>query len=333
MATLSAAEWDRFLLDHPQAHLLQTSAWGELKRDFGWQVERVSNGLSGAQLLFRRLPLGFSFAYLPKGPLGPDWPALWPEIDRACRRRRAVLLKVEPDLDEPLDETALACFAGFRPSEPVQPRRTLVISLEGEENEWLERMKQKTRYNIRLAERKEVQVHPSSDLAAFYDLMQVTGGRDGFGIHSLAYYRRAYELFHPRGQCELLMADYAGRALAGLMVFAQGKRAWYLYGASNDEERSRMPTYLLQWEAMRWAARHGCQQYDLVGVPDAEEEQLEAEFAERSDGLWGVYRFKRGFGGQLVRSAGAWDRAYLPFVERLYAWWNQRRRAAGGGGE
>jgi lipid II:glycine glycyltransferase (peptidoglycan interpeptide bridge formation enzyme) len=192
-------------------------------------------------------------------------------------------------------------------------------------------MKQKTRYNIRLAERKEVLVTPSNDLAVFYDLMQVTGGRDGFGIHNLTYYRQAYELFHASGKCELLLAEYAGLPLAGLMVFAHGTRAWYLYGASNDAERSRMPTYLLQWEAMRWAARQGCQEYDLVGVPDVEESDLEAGFAERSDGLWGVYRFKRGFGGQLVRSVGAWDRAYLPFVDKLYVWWANRRRTAGGG--
>ena len=333
MSTVTASDWDSFLLDHPGAHLLQTSPWGELKNSFGWQVERVCNGKSGAQVLFRRLPLGFTFAYLPKGPVGPDWPALWPEIDRLCRRRRAVLLKVEPDLDEPLQEDVQAWFRDFQPSDPVQPRRTILISLAGGENEWLERMKQKTRYNIRLAERKEVQVRSTSDLRAFYALMQVTGGRDGFGIHSLDYYRQAYELFHPRGQCELLLAEYGGRPLAGLMVFAQGTRAWYLYGASNDEERSRMPTYLLQWEAMRWAAGKGCLSYDLVGVPDAEETELEASFAERSDGLWGVYRFKRGFGGQVVRSVGAWDKAYLPFVQRLYAWWNNRRHRAGGGGE
>ena len=95
------------------------------------------------------------------------------------------------------------------------------------------------------------------------------------------------------------MAEYEGRPLAGLMVFARGSRSWYFYGASNDEERNRMPTYLLQWEAMRWAKARGCSEYDLWGIPDADEEALEAGFASRSDGLWGVYRFKRGFGGTI----------------------------------
>jgi lipid II:glycine glycyltransferase (peptidoglycan interpeptide bridge formation enzyme) len=110
------------------------------------------------------------------------------------------------------------------------------------------------------------------------------------------------------------------------MVFRRGARAWYFYGASSEAERSRMPAYLVQWEAMRWAIRHGCREYDLWGVPDADEAQLEAQFTERSDGLWGVYRFKRGFGGQLVRSAGAWDRVYLPPLYALYRVWLGRRQ-------
>jgi peptidoglycan pentaglycine glycine transferase (the first glycine) len=318
------------LSQHPQAHLLQTSAWGEFKARFGWQVERVCAGESGAQVLFRPLPLGFSFAYVAKGPVGADWPALWPELDRVCRGRRAVMLKVEPDLVEPLSSGAEAWFAGFQGrSEPVQPRRTMVLSLAGEEADWLARMKQKTRYNIRLAEKKGVQVRPSGDVHSFYQLMQVTGQRDGFGVHSLEYFQEAYRHFYPLGMCELLMAEFEGRPLAGLMVFARGRRAWYFYGASNDEERARMPAYLLQWHAMRWAKSRGCEEYDLWGVPDADEETLEANFTGRSEGLWGVYRFKRGFGGQLLRSAGAWDRAYLPLVYPLYRAWASRRQEAG----
>ena len=329
MTNLSASEWDRFLQDYPDAHLLQTSAWGDFKSEFGWRVERVRAGNTGAQILFRplvpRLPAGPSIAYIPKGPVGPDWPALWPELHRICRRKGALLLKVEPDLDESTGSLD-ALFPGFTGgADPIQPRRTIVIRLDGSEEDWLARMKQKTRYNIRLAEKKDVMVRSSENLDGFYSLMQVTGQRDGFGVHSRDYFRRAYEMFHPAGMCELFIAEYAGRLLAGLMVFARGQRAWYFYGASNDEERSRMPAYLLQWEAMRWAKSRGCSAYDLWGVPDAEEAELEAGFSERSDGLWGVYRFKRGFGGTLVRSAGAWERAYLPLVGPLYRWWSRRR--------
>jgi len=149
-------------------------------------------------------------------------------------------------------------------------------------------------------------------------LMDATGERDGFGVHTQAYYQRAYDLFAAWGACSILLASYEGQPLAAMMVFVRGKRAWYFYGASNNEERNRMPTYLLQWEAMRWAAARGCTEYDLWGVPDASEEELEANFTNRYDGLWGVYRFKRGFGGRLVRSAGAWDRVYHPMLYRLY---------------
>jgi lipid II:glycine glycyltransferase (peptidoglycan interpeptide bridge formation enzyme) len=159
--------------------------------------------------------------------------------------------------------------------------------------------------------------------------MQSTGQRDGFGVHSFEYFRAAYELFQPSGMCQLWIAEYAGRPLAGIMAFARGSRAWYFYGASSEEERGRMPAYLLQWHALRWAKARGCSQYDLWGVPDEEEDTLEAGFETRSDGLWGVYRFKRGFGGKLVRTSGAWDRPYLLPVYPLYRWWVSRRGEAG----
>ena len=179
-------------------------------------------------------------------------------------------------------------------------------------------MKPKCRYNIRLAEKKGITVRAWDDIPAFHEMMTVTGGRDKFGVHSQEYYQRAYELFHPKGTCELLVAEFEGKPLASLMVFANGKRAWYVYGASNDQERNRMPTYLLQWEAIRWAKARGCDEYDLWGVPDENEEALEAQFESRHDGLWGVYRFKRGFGGEVKRAAQAADRVYNPLLYWLY---------------
>jgi lipid II:glycine glycyltransferase (peptidoglycan interpeptide bridge formation enzyme) len=329
MPILSASDWEAYLTHFPDAHLLQTAAWGELKASFGWQARRVAVGETCAQVLLRRLPLGLTLAYIPKGPLGPDWPRLWPEVDRLCRKERAVLLKVEPDAWEPVPAALDECLPGFLPGQPaIQPRCTVVVDLEGSEEGILARMKQKTRYNIRLAQKKEVEVHPTGNLDAFYRLMVTTGQRDGFGVHSLEYYRRAYQLFSPRDECCLLQADYAGQPLAALMVFMCGKRAWYFYGASSNLERNRMPAYLLQWHAMLWARQHGCLEYDLWGVPDQDERTLEANFEQRQDGLWGVYRFKRGFGGQLQRSAGAWDRVYLPVFYTFYRWWLKRRGAA-----
>jgi len=318
MTILNRIEWDAFLTRYPQAHLLQTGEWGDLKIPFGWSPERIQTGDTGAQILFRRLPLGFSIAYIPKGPLGKDWQILWPEIDQLCQRRRAIFLKVEPDAWMEQEAEYQDQFKGLFPAATIQPRRTIVVDLSGSEDELLARMKQKTRYNIRLAQKKDVTVRESNDLDEFQRLMRTTGVRDDFGVHSIEYYQRAYQLFSANGKAALLQAEFDGKALAALMVFAAGGRAWYLYGASSDEERNRMPAYLLQWEAMRWAVAKGCRSYDLWGVPDEDEEQLESQFEERSDNLWGVYRFKRGFGGSLMRSATAWDKVYQPILYRAY---------------
>jgi len=208
----------------------------------------------------------------------------------------------------------------------IQPMRTLVVDLSGDEAQILGRMKQKTRYNINLALKKNVIVKPYLEVSIFYNLMEITSQRDQFGIHSLAYYQNAYELFHARGMCQLLVAEYEGLPISALMVFKVGNRAWYFYGASSDLHRDKMPNYLLQWEAMRWAKTEGCINYDLWGVPDTDLDTLEANFAGRNDGLWGVYRFKRGFGGELKHSAGPWDRVYNPFLYRLYSIWQKYRK-------
>ncbi len=330
MSESTSREWDEFLAQYPNAHLLQTSAWGELKSAFGWDATRITLDQVGAQILFRRLPLGLTLAYIPKGPLGElaDWNKLWPLVDQICRQRKAVFLKVEPDLwaGDTNSLWGAAPPPGFRLSpHEIQPPRTIVINLLPDEQLILSLMKQKTRYNIRLAEKKGVVVRTSDDVDGFHTLMNVTGDRAEFGIHSLEYYRRTYALFHPLGACEILQAEYQGEPLAAVMVFARGKRAWYLYGASSNLHRNLMPTYLLQWEAMRWAKARGCAEYDLWGVPDADMETLEADFMQRNDGLWGVYRFKRGFGGELYRSAGPWDRVYNPFLYALYRWWLKRK--------
>jgi peptidoglycan pentaglycine glycine transferase (the first glycine) len=340
MTILSPAEWNEYLSNCPDAHLLQTAQWGELKSNFGWEpVHLVSEegGVSwGLQLLFRWLPFGISFAYLPKGPLrmgasgqnGQAFPgeSFWSEVDHLCRKRRSIFLKLEPD--------HWASAAGWPDGEipqgfiqspqSIQPPRTIVIDLNGSEDQILARMKQKTRYNIRLASKKGVEVQASEDVAAFYQLMQATGERDQFGIHSAAYYQTAFDLFSPSGKCILLMAEFAGEQIAGLMAFVSGRRAWYLYGASGSTHRERMPTYLLQWEAIKWARSQGCEQYDLYGVPDYDPEYLEEHFNQLSDGLWGIYRFKRGFGGEVSRSTGPWDRVYNSFLYQIYLRWTAR---------
>jgi len=340
---LPAETWDRFVAGHPQAHILQTSPWGALKAAFGWKAERVAlvrggDLLAGAQLLYRRLPAGLGcLAYVPRGPLA-DWgdaqatAALLATLQMVARRRGAVALIVEPDLpDEPVWRERLATLR-LRPSPlgSIQPRRTLLVGLLGAEDGLLAAMRPKTRYNIRLAARKGVTVRAATvaDLPAFHHLTAATAARNRFGVHAPAYYDQAFHLFVPRGWARLLLAEVGNEVIAGLMAFALGRQAWYFYGASGDAHREKMAPYLLQWEAMRWARSLGCAEYDLWGVPDEDEERLEAEFDRRSDGLWGVYRFKRGFGGRLARTVGAWELPLRPWPYRLYTWAARWRGAA-----
>jgi peptidoglycan pentaglycine glycine transferase (the first glycine) len=336
------SSWEGFVARHSNSHLLQTWAWGDLKSRFGWQAVRLgmSEGgrlIAGTQVLLRRLPGGWNMAYVPKGPL-LDWEnpvqveTLLSQLHQLCRSRRCIFLKIEPPLeDDPAARQAI-CGRGFRPFAPtVQPPRTILVDLAPDEAAILAGMKQKTRYNIRLAARKGVTVRQGSadDLPAFYRLMQITGQRDSFAIHGADYYRAAYSLFAP-DRSALLMAEVEGELVAGLMVFVHREMAYYLFGASSNAQRERMPTYPLQWEAMRWAKAHSCRWYDLWGIPDADETTLEARFAGRSaeqSGLWGVYRFKRGFGGRVSRSLGAFDFVYHQPLYWLYRLYVSRRRA------
>jgi peptidoglycan pentaglycine glycine transferase (the first glycine) len=324
MPEISCSEWNEFLSAQPNAHILQSGEWGELKSAFGWDAVRVvKNGL-GAQILFRRLPLGLTFAYIPKGPVGTSSKEtssqFWADVDTLCQKKHAVFLKLEQDgwEDEPASNMQPEPFLSS--PQHIQPQSTLVVDLQGSEEHVFNCMKPKTRYNIRLAGRKEVVVHPTDDLEAFYRIISITSQREEFNVHSLEYYRRAYDLFYPKGMCELFVADFQGQTLAAVMAFAFGKNAYYFYGASGDLERNRKPTYPLQWETIRWAHGKGCTEYDMWGIPDEATDVEDDEAEAREDGLWGVYRFKRGFGGSIKRAHPTLDRVYNPLLYKLYLW-------------
>ena len=341
----SSQEWDEFTKRFPSGHLLQSWTWGEFKAHFGWQPLRIAavegnDIVAAAQILFRPLPVSrLTTAYIPKGPLvdrSVPATALLSAIHDICRRKRAISLKVEPDWEDGAEQRSWLEEQGFIPSKQnVQPRRTIVIDLTLDEEAILAQMKPKTRYNIRLAQRKEVSVRlgTADDLSTFYELLEATSRRAKFGIHTQAYYTQAWQLFAGQETMSLFLAQYDGKTLAALMVFAWGNKAYYMYGASSSEERQRMPNHLLQWEAMRWARARGCRTYDLWGIPDVDESEIGPDIAlaeERgvlSAGMGGLYRFKCGFGGREVRYVGAYDYVYSkPFYRLLTAAWNWRRR-------
>jgi lipid II:glycine glycyltransferase (peptidoglycan interpeptide bridge formation enzyme) len=196
--------------------------------------------------------------------------------------------------------------------EQVQFRNTVTLDLTKTEDELLAAMKQKTRYNVRLAGRKGVIVRRGSadDFEMLYQMYAETAVRDGFTIRGEEYYLAVWQTFSEAGMLVPLIAEVEDEPVAGLMLFDYGGTAYYLYGMSRAVHRNRMPTYLLQWEAIRAAKEKGCTRYDLWGAPDV---------FDQSDSMWGVYRFKRGLGGEVVRTVGAWDLPLRPFVYALYA--------------
>ena len=336
------AEWDAFVTAHPHGSILQMTNWARLKNRFGWRSDRVwlrkdGHLVAGAQVLFRSAALGLlRVAYIPHGPL-VDWDdveqvsVLLNQIDHAAYEQRAGFLKIEPllwhgELAQSDWGTICDQHDCLPTDDTIQPPRTVVIDLQLSEDDILAGMKQKTRYNIRLAAKKDVSVRLGSaeDIPIFNHLMMITGQRNAFGIHEPAYYQAAFELFSP-DNVAMLIAEYDSRPLSVAMIFKCGKRAAYFYGGSSDEERQRMPTYATQWAAIRWAKENGCTEYDLWGVPDFPKEELEANFQTRNDGLWGVYRFKRGFGGQLKRTVGTADRIYSKTIYRTYQWRRSRQ--------
>jgi len=307
--------WDAFVSGHASGHILQSWEWGEIKAEGGWRPIRLVLHSQGhiqgaAQVLVRSLPFGFGrLAYVPKGPV-IDWrdPQRRDEMIDALRRvaaeQRVIAVKVEPEiLDGPV---ALDLHrAGLQASSPVQMRSSIWVDLTTSEEEMLARQKQKTRYNIRLAARRGVTVErgSSSDLDAWYEMYRTTAQRDAFTIHTLDYYRLVLATLEPRGMARLLLARHEGDLLAGIIVFCFGARAQYMYGASSNSKRNLMAPYLVQWEGMRWAKQQGAEIYDLWGIPD--------RLAEDED-LWGVYRHKRGYGGETVRYIGAFDLVHAP---------------------
>lgn len=325
--------WDSFVNEHPRGHLLQSWGWGELKAGFGWRPLRLvwkdeKQGIIAAAQVLRRtlagLPLSAGhLAYIPKGPV-IDWsqPVLckifFSQLHTLLHRQGALALRIEPDYV--MDDSESEGCDGYRehllaeqffPALAIQPVRTILLDLAPAESVLLAQMKEKWRYNVRLAARKGVTVRAAQsleDVRAWYALMQTTGERDQFGIHTLNYYLSAWKIFAPRQQLRLLLAEHDGHLLAGIFVGLFARQGIYLYGASSNAYRNLMPNYLLQWEAIRWAKQQGATRYDFWGIPETDDEH---------EAMAGVYRFKNGWGGRVVTFAGCYEHVYRPGAMRL----------------
>ncbi|HET7009378.1 MAG TPA: peptidoglycan bridge formation glycyltransferase FemA/FemB family protein [Anaerolineales bacterium] len=334
-------EWDSALLAFREAHILQAWMWGEFKAKVGWSPTRhvwTEGGriVGAAQVLERRWPSrrglpSAGLLYAPKGPI-VDWSSegtvrpILEDLERLAVRRRAIFLKIDPDVPAPVAGVSaesgsnpgsriseVLCSLGWKPSnEQIQFRSTFRLDLGLDEQDLLARMKSKTRYNIHLAERRGVRVRPAGleDLDLLYSMYAETAVRDGFVIRPRPYYLDAWGVPLRSDRAKALIAEIEGRPVAGLILFHFGSTAWYFYGMSRSAHRQDMPTYLLQWEAIRWAKAQRFTTYDMWGAPDT---------SDPEDPMFGLYRFKAGFGADHMRMLGAWDYPARPGLYRLYS--------------
>jgi len=320
----NADAWNHALASFPNAHVLQTWAWGEIKARHGWTPTRVlfsenNAPIAAAQILHRPLPrTPFGVMYVPKGPAlnfesAELFARVLSELENFARQSRAIFIKVDPDVQVNQSAASVLLQRGWRVSdEQIQFHNTVTLDLARNETDILAAMKPKWRYNIRLAEKKGVKVEAGTQdtLNTIYEMYAETSARDGFLIRLLSYYREVWETMLRAEQAKIFLARVGDETVAGLILFLFGKRAWYFYGASRNTHRDLMPNHLLQWEAMRWAKQQGCTEYDFWGAPDVLEERAS---------MYGVYKFKMGFGGEFVERIPAHDFVVNRALYWLYA--------------
>ena len=363
--------WDDIISFLPEAHVLQTIEWAQVKSHFGWsaipKIWYQNNDIVAAAVILQRemkIPLigkPLKLLYVPKGPLLKNWNDMnlvkdvIEDLKQIGRDFNALLIKIDADVEigrgEHNDELwrlnlprktneylknldinqtgyriidYLSTSGWIFSKEQIQFRNTVISDLTADEDTLLRNMRQKTRYNIRLAEKKGVTIREGSkqDFPALYNLYTETAQRDGFIIRDYRYYETVWSIFldgaekgetlkkqsqYPnywrfnrknRPTALILIAEYDQQPIAGIILFVFQNKAWFIYGMSSSQHRDKMPNYLLHWKAMQILRQLGVKVYDWWGAPD--------QFIE-TDPMYGVYRFKMGFGGNVVRRIGAWD--------------------------
>jgi peptidoglycan pentaglycine glycine transferase (the first glycine) len=335
--------WNAFAGRVPEGDVLQSWEWGGVKSP-DWSPIRIGvfqgeTLFGGAAILKRKLPLVGNFYYAPRGPLLEDWAneealtALLDTIRKRAAADGAAFLKIDPAVPiERTDAAALLSKHGFAPPPSfdaqgfggTQPRCVMQLDLAGRtEAELLAAFKPQARRNIKLSTEKHgvevVSDLTRADLGVFNDLMKITGERDGFRPRPLSYFQTLWDNLVPAGLAKLFLTRYEGQTLSGALCFVIGDKAWYVYGASSNEQRNVMPNYAMQWAMIRWAREIGCAWYDFRGVSPRRKVEGEASAElEKEDHLQGLNRFKEGFGTRYVEYIGEFDLVYNKPAYWLY---------------
>jgi len=320
-------EYEKFITSHPTGSLTQSVLWHGVKSNWnhGVVVSRDESGdiIGGMSVLIQKVPFfGVTMLYSPRGPVC-DYHNL--EVladlkkgaDELAKRHNAYTFKVDPDIliaDEEFPDVMKAMgFTNFRGGdgfETIQPRFNSRLYFEDRsEEDILMSFTQGARRNVRIAQKHgvEIKVVDGEYLDEFVRLMQITGARDGFTVRSKSYFAGLLKSLGEHAR--LYMAFHDGKALAGAITTVYAGKAAYLYGASDNESRNLMPTYLIQWEMIRRAAEMGCTVYDFQGVS--------GNFSEENNPLYGLYRFKKGFGTRVDELVGEYDYFYKPKTAKL----------------
>ena len=320
-------EYEEFVSGHPRGEFMQSTRWQEVKSNWKWEavVSRDGEGrIAGAcGVLIQKMPLfGTTFLYAPRGPVCDIHDQqvladLKSGVDQLAKIYNAHLFKMDPDVaadDQEflrlMDKMGFARFYGPDGFETIQARFNYRLYLQGRtEAELMAGFTQKTRYNIRVARKHGVEVRPVGPerLDDFMKIYQVTGARDGFNTRPKEYFQRMLSALGPH--CRLYMGFYEGQAICGAIATNYAGKTCYVYGASDNAHRNVMPNYLMQMEMIRWAVETGCDVYDFQGIS--------GDMENENGHMYGLYRFKRGFGGQVDELAGEFNYLYKPVTARL----------------
>lgn len=285
----------------PAPSFLQSSEWEELQRAYGRKTWRVFEAL----IIRHDLPGKFNYLYCPRpASVAQSWLGA---VKGIAKKERSLFLKIEPAEEIPTRE--LKNFT-FKISKSLQPRKTFILDLNRPEEEILSGMHEKTRYNIRLAEKKKVQIRKKADFEIFWKMLQETAKRDGFYTHPKNYYEKLIAVKTENFSHELFFAEQEGNILAAALVnlYRSSGVATYLHGASSSRRREVMAPYLLHWRIIQELKRQGFSGYDWGGIDEIK---------------WpGVTRFKKGFGGEAVEFPPAVDLVFRPRFYRLFKFVN-----------
>jgi peptidoglycan pentaglycine glycine transferase (the first glycine) len=305
--------WDELVRQNQDGgDALQTRAWGEFKKQQGWQPHYIIFDELKVSALFlsRNVPLLGDVWYCPKGPgvsFVADMAALGTEIKKA--HPQAFVVKAEPEIVGPMTPPGWV----KSPFDIHISQATYKIEMQERLDDMLVGFKQKTRYNINLADKKGVRVRAAgySEEAAntLYSLIEQTQQRNGFMVRSRAYCLGYWKAFCEAGQGQIFLAEFEGKPIAGAFVMHLGTKAWYKDGGSDRQHSSLMAPYVLQWEIIKWLHERQIRIYDLVGIP---------RFGDETSPLKGLIQFKSGFNGHYQEFIGTWD---LPLDDWKYKLW------------